>query len=104
MRYSRLGTPLAMTAALSRCAPGDDNGTHKKAAPAPAAQSAPAPPPRPGKKKEEGKAAPKSSAATKVEAEGWILLGQEQANRKSDSDRITVDPEKRGVKELLLVV
>jgi hypothetical protein len=104
MRYSRLGMTLLITAALWGCGPGDDKGKDKKAEPAPPPKAAPAPPPAPAKKKEEAKAAPKSSASTKVEAEGWTLLGQEQANRKNDSDRITVDPAKKGVKELLLVV
>lgn len=103
MRYSRLGMTLVITAALWGCGPGDDKGKDEKAEPAPPPKAAPAPPPAPAKKKEEAKpAAPKASA--KAEAEGWILLGQEQANRKSESDRITVDSTKKRVKELRLVV
>ena len=101
-RYSRLGMTLVIAAALWGCGPGDDKGKDKKAEPAPPPKAAPAPPPAPAKKKEEAKPAPKASS--KWESEGWTLLGQEQANRQSESDRITVDPTKKGVKELLIVV
>jgi pyruvate/2-oxoglutarate dehydrogenase complex dihydrolipoamide acyltransferase (E2) component len=103
MRYSRVGMTLVLTAALWGCGPGDDKGKEKKAEPAPPPKAAPAPPPAPAKKKEEAKPAP-TKASAKLEAEGWTLLGQEQANRKGESDRITVDPTKKAVKELRIVV
>ena len=98
-KYARIAICLLTVAALWGCGPGDDKGkTEKKAEPAPP-KAAPAPAPKKEAKKED---APKASA--KLEAEGWTLLGKEQANRKGDSDRITADPSKKGVKELRLVV
>jgi hypothetical protein len=106
MRYSRLAMTFVITAALWGCGPGDDKGKEKKAEPAPPPKAAPAPAPAPAKKKEEKKeeAKPAPKASNKWEGEGWTLLGQEQANRRGESDRITVDPTKKGVKELLIVV
>jgi hypothetical protein len=97
-KYTRIIICLLTVAALWGCGPGDDKGkTEKKAEP-------PAPPKAEPKKEAKKEAAPKASA--KLEAEGWTLLGQEQANRKGETDRITADPAKKGVrvKELRIVV
>lgn len=100
-KYARIAICLLTVAALWGCGPGDDKGkTEKKAEPAPP-KAAPAPAPKKEAKKE---AAPRASA--KLEAEGWTLLGQEQAGRKGETDRITPDPDKSAmrVKELRIVV
>jgi hypothetical protein len=95
----RLAVTLVTVAALWGCGQGDDKAkTEKKAEPAPP-KAAPTPAPKAEAPKA---AAPKASA--KLEAEGWTLLGKEQANRKGDSDRITADPSKKGIRELRLVV
>ena len=97
-KYARIAICLLMVAALWGCGPGDDKGKTEKKAEAPPPKAEPAP-----KKEAKKEAAPKPSA--KLEAEGWTLLGQEQANRKGETDRITVDPAKKvRVQELRLVV
>ena len=97
LRYSRLALTLVITAALWGCGPGDDKGKTEKKVEAP--KAAPAPKKDPAPKAE---AAPKASA--KLEAEGWTLIGKEQAGRKGETDRITADPTKKVVKELRVVV
>jgi hypothetical protein len=98
-KYARIVICLLTVAALWGCSPGDDKGKTEKKADAPKAAPAPAP------KKD---AAPKAEAAptkpsAKLEAEGWTLLGQEQANHKGETDRISVNASKPGVKELRIV-
>jgi hypothetical protein len=99
--YARIAISLLMATALWGCGPGDDKGkTEKKAEPAAPPKAAPAPEP---KKDAAPKPKPAPKPSAKLEAEGWTLLGKEQAGRKGESDRITVDSKDR-VKELRLVV
>ncbi len=95
LKYRRVAISLSIIAALWGCGPGDDKGKVEKKAEPPAA-------PKPAPKKEAAPKAPKASA--KLEAEGWTLLGQGQANRKGETDRITPDSAKKRLKELRVVV
>jgi hypothetical protein len=103
LRHYRIAAPLILAAMLLGCGQGDDMGkVEKKEPPAPPKAATPAPAPA----KETPKPAPPAvqKASAKAEAEGWILLGSQQANFKSETDRITVESSKKPVKELLVVV
>ena len=98
LRYSRIALTVLITAALWGCGQGEDKSkTEKKVESPPPPKAAPAPP----KKKEEPKPEPK---ATTDLPGGWKLLGQRQADHKSDRDRIDVGREKGNFKELQVTV
>jgi len=90
----RLAVTLLAAAALAACGQGDDKGkTEKKVEPAPAPKAAPTP-------------TPKKDAAPKAEAPGagWTLLGQQQADHKTEKERIMVGTKEGRYKELRLTV
>jgi hypothetical protein len=81
----RLAIALLALAALWGCGPGDDKSKTEKKVETPPPPKV-TPPPAPPKKKEEVKAAPKAAAS----AEGWVLLGEQQVDHKTESDRFVI--------------
>lgn len=96
LRDYRLAGALLMAAVLAGCGPSDDKSKDKKAEPPPPPKATPAPvPPKPApapvppKKVEQ--APPKAEKAIpKADAEGWFLLGQQQADHRTERERFEV--------------
>jgi len=96
---ARLAVSLLVIASLWGCGPGEDKSkTEKKAEPAAPPKVTPAPPPP--KKKEEAKPAPKTAAGP----DGWILLGEQQVDHKTERDRFAIGAKAGKFRELRVVV
>lgn len=85
---------IAMVAAFALAACGPDEADKSKAEkkvepPAPPKAAPPAPPPAP---KKEAKPVPKAETDTG----GWVLLGEQRADRKSGKDRFEIGGRKEG--------
>jgi len=95
------GIAVLMAAALWGCGPGDDKGKDKdkKVEPAPPPKATTAPP-----KPEPAKPAPKKSAEAPNLGEGWVLLGQQEVDQKSEKERIRVGTTQARYKELRVAV
>jgi hypothetical protein len=94
-RNYRLAAALLVGALLAGCGPSEDKSKKAEPAPPPPAPPKVTPPPAakpPVPKTEPAKPAPKAEVkpALKADAEGWFLLGTQQADRRGERERVEV--------------